>query len=493
MRAVVLVGKLVAENMRGIAAAIASIAAYKAAVLFGSIATSVIAMTKAMTAAAKSGVLLNAVLSKSVLGVIAKLAITLGAGALAWEAFGRDAVDAANEIDRAAEDIKKSLSGGDGASGFVAAQADEFQKLQERLIPAVKAQNEYNESVKLLEAAFAAGNVSFMEYNLMLETLQMNLDEVTKGTVALAKAQKEANDAMSAARMENTRIREETQAVMDGARAWEEYKKAREVSSSVEALEKDLQSAGVAADEIKRLTSERQFLLETQQQAIAQYEQEQATIRYLENTASRAFDRIGSAITQMAVEGKDAFADLRNIGRAVVSELMQSFIELAAINPLKNALFGSSSPSLGGIGGFFGSLFGGGGGGSILGLEAIGATVPYAALADGGSFTVGSSFPSINAGRDNRLVTFAARDGERVTVETPGQQRVSSDGGTGGGQTVYMTLNNPTRDMIPELVQRLDNLGYEVKQTRASIPGVAVSAVADAQRRGRASMRSAFG
>jgi len=40
-------------------------------------------------------------------------------------------------------------------------------------------------------------------------------------------------------------------------------------------------------------------------------------------------------------------------------------------------------------------------------------------FADGGSFVVDGRFPGIDAGRDNRLVTIAARDGERVDVTPP--------------------------------------------------------------------------
>lgn len=79
----------------------------------------------------------------------------------------------------------------------------------------------------------------------------------------------------------------------------------------------------------------------------------------LERFGEQAFDRIGSAITEMAMEGKLEFDDLKNVGLALVSELMQEFIMLAAINPLKNAIFGSNSLTLADAGGLFGKVFGG--------------------------------------------------------------------------------------------------------------------------------------
>jgi hypothetical protein len=73
---------------------------------------------------------------------------------------------------------------------------------------------------------------------------------------------------------------------------------------------------------------------------------QKAATEELERFADRAFDRIGNAMTEMAMEGKSAFESFRNVGKAVVSELMQEFIRLAAVNPLKNALFNSGAPTL---------------------------------------------------------------------------------------------------------------------------------------------------
>jgi hypothetical protein len=189
----------------------------------------------------------------------------------------------------------------------------------------------------------------------------------------------------------------------------------------------------------------------------------------------------------MIVEGKSSAVSFKNVVLGVVSEISQEFIKLAALNPLKNALFGTSSPTLGG-GGFFGSLFSGSTSGAGINYAASGAGQLNAAFADGGSFEVGPGFQSIMAGRDNRLVQFAARDGERVTVETPGQQRMKSGDGN-KGMVVNMTLNNPTRDSIPLIIEQLGALGAEVKQTRASIPSTAVKSLVDARRRNPALFR----
>jgi phage-related minor tail protein len=98
------------------------------------------------------------------------------------------------------------------------------------------------------------------------------------------------------------------------------------------------------ADSMARMTLELQ-----RQQAIAQE---------LPNFFDQAFDRIGSAITQFAVQGGNALSDVRNIGNAMLSEFIQEGIKLSLINPFKNWAMGSTSLPT------FGDVVGGGSGSS---------------------------------------------------------------------------------------------------------------------------------
>lgn len=94
--------------LREIATILGAIVAYKAAAIFIGIAAAVVKFAEAMVVAAKAGALVDMVLSKSVLGVIAKLALTLGAATLVWQSFGKEAQDAIKAI----EDQTKGLGGG---------------------------------------------------------------------------------------------------------------------------------------------------------------------------------------------------------------------------------------------------------------------------------------------------------------------------------------------------------------------------------------------
>ncbi|MFT8245179.1 transglycosylase SLT domain-containing protein [Roseomonas sp. BN140053] len=86
----------------------------------------------------------------------------------------------------------------------------------------------------------------------------------------------------------------------------------------------------------------------------------------LANIGEQAFDRIGDAITQAFANGSLKAIDFRNVAKAVLSEIIQQALRLAAINPFLNATFGGDRATLGGIatvaGGEQGGVAGGGSG-----------------------------------------------------------------------------------------------------------------------------------
>lgn len=116
-----------------------------------------------------------------------------------------------------------------------------------------------------------------------------------------------------------------------------------------------------------------------------------------------AFGQATDAIVEFARTGE---VNLRQFFQDLFSQLLR-----LAANQLFSQLIGSLIGG-GGGGGGLGALLGGGGGGGLLGFQ------------NGGSFAVGGS-----GGTDSQLVAFRATPNERVTVETPGQQRMSDRGG----------------------------------------------------------------
>lgn len=133
------------------------------------------------------------------------------------------------------------------------------------------------------------------------------------------------------------------------------------------------------------------------------FRQQQAVAEELERGFERAFDRIGNAVTTTFVEGKEAALKWRNVVGGALSELAQEFIKLAALNPLKNALFGTNYATLGGFD-FFG-LFGGGGSPGYGGLD-------YGSYAASGIGYVGPSAFHTGGivGKDTGLPRVVAND-----------------------------------------------------------------------------------
>ncbi|MGN6270861.1 MAG: phage tail length tape measure family protein [Sphingomonas sp.] len=78
-----------------------------------------------------------------------------------------------------------------------------------------------------------------------------------------------------------------------------------------------------------------------------------------------------------------------DVGKRILQDLEQEMIKLAALNPLKNMLFGENNPTLGSVGGILGSLFGGGSGSGLGGGDLGGFDV--------GSIDTGMSFFPHNA------------------------------------------------------------------------------------------------
>jgi hypothetical protein len=145
----------------------------------------------------------------------------------------------------------------------------------------------------------------------------------------------------------------------------------------------DPEEAKRYADELVRQSERIKAINDGQQRAL---ERQQATFNELANFADRAFDRIGSAITEAFVQGKDAAINFGSIAKGVMSELLQEMLKLAILNPLKNNLFGQNNPTLGNVTSMLS-------GGSTSGISGGGFN-PLSMFSGGGG-TGGSTFGGI--------------------------------------------------------------------------------------------------
>lgn len=195
-------------------------------------------------------------------------------------------------------------------------------------------------------------------------------------------------------------------------------------------------------------------------------------------------DNVMTALERWA----NGYGSLREVALSALQDIIKQVWELHRAQQAAQQSGGTG----GGGGGFLSSLIGTGlsffGGGTTAaggasGTAAVGSSIPTATLADGGSFTVDRSFPRVQAGRDNRLVTFAARDRERISVETPGMQRMKSASRGGGDTYVTIHAEGATEGFVDGIMSEMRALNAKVARVDGSIERRSVSAVTAARRR----------
>ena len=111
------------------------------------------------------------------------------------------------------------------------------------------------------------------------------------------------------------------------------------------------------------------------------YQNMQNSVNALAQTFGQAFDTIGNSIAQAFINGQGQAVNWKNVMTSVAEQVLQSFIKLAVLNPLLNALLPSST-TLPTLGNAIAGLSGGGagasgvlGGGSLIGTLGSGASV----------------------------------------------------------------------------------------------------------------------
>lgn len=145
------------------------------------------------------------------------------------------------------------------------------------------------------------------------------------------------------------------------------------------------------------------------QNVTAALNQQRQAMDEIANFGTQAFDRIGTAITSAFATGSLKALDFGALMKGLVSEILQEFLKLALLNPLKNMLFGGTSPTLGSVGGLVGSLFGGqtqtvasvatAALGAVNGTQTGGAQAADAGVGAGGLGVVGAAKVAYDLGK----------------------------------------------------------------------------------------------
>ncbi|EME71386.1 Phage-related minor tail protein [Paramagnetospirillum caucaseum] len=257
----------------------------------------------------------------------------------------------------------------------------------------------------------------------------------------------------------------------------------------------------LSESEMERIRANAAALVEAQTQTQAY----RNMVQELGAFGDQAFSRIGSAATQMAMEGNDAFASLRNIGKAVVSELYQEFFKLAAVNPLKNlmGLGGGALPTLGGLA----NLLFGSGASQLAAANAGIAASPGMMEAFAGAFASGTpSSPAgwalvgekgpelmkIPGGTQIFPADISARlaAGDWPSINPPALPEITAASSNRAGAVVsnhfVIDARGADREGLARLEQRITMLNATVERR-------AINAVTDARQRGGAVARALGG
>jgi TP901 family phage tail tape measure protein len=302
------------------------------------------------------------------------------------------------------------------------------------------------------------------EVKKAMDEINQAIQKVEVGTTAYTE---EVRKAIETLRRENDQLTALKAAYGQGAQAVEDVNDAREVQNELVRLGIDLQS-----EEGQQVAG----LVVANRELERQIDQAKAAQEEYARIGEQAFDRIGSAVTEMMVNGKSAALDWKNIMLGVISEVYQAFIKLAAINPILNSLFGGDRATIGG--GWLSDLFGGGGGTSSAMTSAM--TAQSGHLAGYASGTPSAPAGMAWVGEEGpELVDF--KGGEQVYPSA--LSRVVANDNRGP------QVNIDARGADREGMRRLE---ATVAALNGSIERRAISAVTGARGRSQAKMREAF-
>ncbi len=161
-----------------------------------------------------------------------------------------------------------------------------------------------------------------------------------------------------------------------------------EINKQIEDFRDKLTDAKVPLDQITKLT-------ERYKTALTGFKQLEYTVQHT-TTVMQALDQVVSTnmdsgfrnLIDTILQAGDVMESLKSIGRQVVSDLIFTFMQLSALNPLKNLLFGTTYNTLGGMGtgGLLGSLFTG------AAASGMAVTAGGARYARGGVFSSPTTF-----------------------------------------------------------------------------------------------------
>lgn len=121
------------------------------------------------------------------------------------------------------------------------------------------------------------------------------------------------------------------------------------------------------------------------------------------------FDSVANTWSQFIVQGKYDWTDFAKAGLSACQDIESEIIKLAAINPLKNLLFGTNLPTMSSVGGIFGDILGNGGSASSGSSGFGGFGVDFLANFGVGHAGMMAGFANSNRALPANVLRFAPR------------------------------------------------------------------------------------
>lgn len=266
-----------------------------------------------------------------------------------------------------------------------------------------------------------------------------------------------------------------------GAKEWGNLQ--NDISKQIENFRDQLTRTELPASKVTQLTNEYAAALRKVKEGDFALAHTTSYFQATEGIFSRGLDTGLSAWVATITEGKSRMEALTDTAKAVAADILKTFMTLAALNPLKNFLFGTNYNTLGGNagvsgGGFFGSLFGSGSGTTAAtGSVNVGDyAMPTFGFANGGIMTAGGAKPLrhyAGGGIANSSQFAEFGEGSRPEAFVPlpdGRNIPVRMEGAGGGIAVHVHEAQGTKARIATS-QGADGARLDVHLQRIAVGG----------------------
>ncbi|MCA3420963.1 MAG: hypothetical protein INF88_18895, partial [Roseomonas sp.] len=205
---------------------------------------------------------------------------------------------------------------------------------------------EHAERVQQIDALAARGAIEGEEASRLRAAADKDRDEALARLVDRTETTRATTERLTEAERAYQRLVERGTSLVEGA-ATEQEKYAEQVK----ALDAALAAARITQEQYNRTLTQLDPAARAAREASAKAEQEaqqfaERSRNALASIGENALDRIGNGLVNAFAAGKQAAIDFGSIARQVVASVVTDLAKLAIVNPLVNAVFGASRPSL---------------------------------------------------------------------------------------------------------------------------------------------------